>query len=296
MLPSNAAESGGEAGELAAIGHHGTDELFCCPLVNCIPKGGVRLVVYLDLVIFLNFAVDFLLLLGTNRLTGYPSSVLRCVLAAGLGSVYGAVCLMEEFSFLGSLHWRLVSLVIMALLAFGWNINTLRRGCVFVILSMALGGMALGAQREELLSVIVCAVVLYGLCRVGFAGEGQTYRLLKLRYSGKTVTLLALQDTGNTLRDPITGESVVVISAEAACRLTGLQEKQLRDPLGTLSSNSISGLRLIPYRTVASSGMLLGLRIPDCEMDGKPQSLLVAFAPEGLGKEQMYQALTGGVL
>ena len=30
------------------------------------------MVVYLDLVMLLNAAVDFLLLLGTNRLTGFP--------------------------------------------------------------------------------------------------------------------------------------------------------------------------------------------------------------------------------
>ena len=43
--------------------------------------------VYLDLVMLLNFLVDYLLLLGTNRLSGSPMTPGRCALAAVLGSV-----------------------------------------------------------------------------------------------------------------------------------------------------------------------------------------------------------------
>ena len=42
--------------------------------------------VYLDLVMLLNFLVDYLLLLGTNRLSGSPMTPGRCALAAVLGN------------------------------------------------------------------------------------------------------------------------------------------------------------------------------------------------------------------
>ena len=44
--------------------------------------------IYLDLVILLNFLVDFLLLLGTNRLSGFPAAIGRCALAAALGALH----------------------------------------------------------------------------------------------------------------------------------------------------------------------------------------------------------------
>ena len=47
-----------------------------------IPAGGDALKIYLDLVVILNFLVDFLLLLGTNRLSGFPASPLRAAAAA----------------------------------------------------------------------------------------------------------------------------------------------------------------------------------------------------------------------
>ena len=49
-----------------------------------IPAGGDALKIYLDLVVILNFLVDFLLLLGTNRLSGFPASPLRAAASAAL--------------------------------------------------------------------------------------------------------------------------------------------------------------------------------------------------------------------
>lgn len=256
------------------------------------------MVVYVDMVFFLNFAVDFLLLLGTNRMTGFPAGYLRCLAASLLGGVYAAGCLLPGFAFLGSPLWRLVSFVLMGLLAFGWNRSALSRCSVFFLLSMALGGIAQSSGRKEYSGLLLCAVLLLALCWAGFDnGIGrQAYRKLKLTLGEKTVSMLALQDTGNTLRDPVSGESVVVISPKAAQSLTGLTQEELSSPLETLTHRPLQGLRLIPYRAVGAGGMLLGMRIYDAELDGKKRSLLVAFAPEGLGTGDVYQALTGGAL
>ena len=75
--------------------------------------------VYLDLVILLNFLVDFLLLLGTNRLSGFPSAPGRCALAAAFGRIYAGVCLLPGLRFLGNLLWRSVTMCLMAWIAFG---------------------------------------------------------------------------------------------------------------------------------------------------------------------------------
>ena len=48
--------------------------------------------VYGDVVMALNFLVDFLLLMGTDRLAGFPAAAGRCALAAGLGAVYSGAC------------------------------------------------------------------------------------------------------------------------------------------------------------------------------------------------------------
>ena len=65
------------------------------------------MVIYLDLVMLLNFLVDFLLLLGTNRLSGFPAGGWRCALAALLGAVFSCGCLLPGMAFLGNLLWGL---------------------------------------------------------------------------------------------------------------------------------------------------------------------------------------------
>lgn len=287
--------------ELAVKPKHQTDRLFYCPGVywehnKC---GGGWLEVYLDLVLLLNFLVDFLLLLGTNRLSGFPLSPGRCALAAALGGVYAAGCLVPGFRFLGSALWRSVSLALMAVLAFGLDKSTWKRGGVFVILIMAMGGMAMSLGKGDLPALLLSALGLWLLCGWAFGGTigGREYVSVQITHAGRQVCLTALRDSGNTLRDPISGEPVLVISAEAARDLTGLEREQLACPLETLSRRPVPGLRLIPYQAVGlSGGLLLAMRMQEVRIGQRKQSAVVAFAPEGLGKSERYQALTGGVL
>jgi hypothetical protein len=94
---------------------------------------------------------------------------------------------------------------------------------------MAMGGIALSLGRGDVLSLILCAALCLLLSLVSFGGQvgGREYVPLKIVYEGKSASLIALKDTGNTLRDPVSGERVLVISPEIAGRLTGLTLKQL---------------------------------------------------------------------
>ena len=255
------------------------------------------MVVYLDLVMVLNFLVDFLLLLGTNRLSGFPMGSLRCAGGALVGSVYSGACLLPGFRFLGNLLWRCVSLCLITMMAFGWNPGALKRGGIFLLLSMAMGGIALSVGRGDVVSLVLCGGICFLLSTVSFGGQvgGREYVPLKISYEGRDASLIALKDTGNTLKDPVTGEQVLIISAEVASRLTGLTQAQLQNPMETLMVPPMAGLRLIPYRSVGNvGGFLLAKRFADVTIGEKKQSALVAFASEGLGKGEIYQALTGG--
>lgn len=265
---------------------------------GAIPGEVVAPVIYGDLVVLLNFLVDFLLLLGTNRLAGFPPCAARSAGAALFGSAYAAGCLVPGFAFLGNRLWRLVSLAAMGLLAFGWNAGALKRSGVFLVLSMALGGMALALGSGSFLRLTLTAAGLWLLCRVAFGGNvgGRTYVPVTIRQGGRAVALTALVDTGNTLRDPLTGESVLVIGPDPAGTLTGLTRDQLRAPLDTLARRPIPGLRLVPYRAVGTEGFLLARRFPEVTIRGRTRQTLVAFAPEGLGENSLFQALTGGNL
>ena len=253
--------------------------------------------VYLDGVFLLNFLVDFLLLLGAGRLCGYPARWGRALAAAALGGIYAGACLLPGFHFLGNILWRTVSLGAIALIAYGLSRSALRRGLVFAFLSLALGGAVVGIGKGGIAGILSAAGILCLLCCFGFRGRigGTTYLPVELSYGQKHLHLTALQDTGNTLRDPLTGRQVLVVGADVAGELTGLTREQLRSPVESMGA--LPGLRLIPYRSVGSnSGFLLAMRFQNVKIGKWQGSSLVAFAPEGLSSEGAYQALTGGAV
>lgn len=255
--------------------------------------------VYLDLVVLLNFLVDFLLLLGTNRLAGFPPGGRRALPAAVLGGIYGGACLLPGFTFLGNSLWRLVSLCLMAGIAFGWNRSAVQRGAVFVLLSMALGGLATGLGKGSFPMLVLSAGLMWLLCRVSFRGSvGQKeYVPVELQWEDRKLSLIALRDTGNTLRDPLTGEQVLVAGADVAMELVGLTEQQLRHPVETLARGEVPGLRLVPYHAVGQpGGMLMALRFHGAKIGNTYGDPLVAFAPEVLARGEVYRMLTGGTV
>lgn len=254
--------------------------------------------VYLDLVVLLNFLVDGLLLMGANRLTGHPAAWRRCALAGAVGGVYAGVCMLPGCRFLGNLLWRIVSLGAMAGIAYGWNRSAVRRGMIFVLLSMALGGMSIGLGRGDFPSLVLAAGGVMLLCILSVRSPLglDKYQPLELRWKGQRIKLTALVDTGNTLTDPITGSSVLVVGVDVGAKL-GISREMICDPITAMTHGTLPGARLIPYRAVGKpGGMLLLLRLEEVWLGGRRISPMVAFAPEEIGRQESYQALAGGLI
>lgn len=255
--------------------------------------------VYLDLVAALNFAVDFLLLLGTNRLAGFPPGVKRCSAAAALGACYAVSSLLPGFSFLGGNLWRLIFLLLMGLTAFGMHESALRRTGIFLLLSLAMGGVTLGMERRTVPMLLLAAGGIWLLSRAGFGKTvgGRVYVPVSITREGRSVSVIALRDTGNSLRDPITGEQILVLGPKAGEKLLGMSPSQLLNPMETLLQFPGMGLQLVPFRSLGcSGGLLLAKRFANVRIGEKTIGALVAFAPEQIGTGEIYQALAGGMI
>jgi len=253
--------------------------------------------VYVDVVMLLNFCVDFLLLLGANRLCGHPSRPGRCALAAVFGAGYAGCCLLPGFSFLSRLPWPPVFLILMVWIGYGWQKNAWKRGILFVFLSMALGGIAMLAGARGFWGILAAALGVLLLCVVGFSQHRAAARIVRVELwtEGRTLKLMALHDTGNQLQDPITGQPVMVAGADVAQSLLGLTEEELEDPAKTLMEFRIPKMQLIPYHSVGKNqGLLLAVKMDKVTVDGVPWGRLVAFAPKKFSSGSEYQALVGG--
>ena len=256
------------------------------------------MIVYLDVVMLVNFLVDLLLIIAADRLCGYPVKLGRAAFGAVIGAVYAGACLLPELRFLGNVFWRSVILALMSVVAFGCSRSILRRSAIFVFLSMALGGIAVGLGNGGAVALIAAAAALCILCIVGFRGGAGTkeYATVQLTHQGITRELTALLDTGNALKDPVTGQSVLVVGADVAKQMLGLTQEQLLSPIETVTQSKIPGLRLVPYRSVGNpNGMMLAVRMERVCIGNREIGEIVAFAPQILGAGE-FQALAGGML
>ncbi len=251
-------------------------------------KAGGGVTVYWDVAVLWNFALDYLLLLGTLRLAGQGIRRSRVAAAAALGAAYAVAVLAVPW-----LMWALLPVLgVMCRIAFG-RAQIGRLTLLFLLLSCALGGGVLllgrlGGSIRRLAAGMLYAQVPWG---VFCAAAGATYLLLSLvfrgsarhnapdfacvrvSYGGRTVALRLLRDTGNTLCDPLTGAGVPVIEAAALAPLfaEGKTGSAAYIPFTTLRIHTAGGgessLRAFRCDALSEGGRMLGAR-------------LIALAPE----------------
>lgn len=245
---------------------------------------------YLVPVMVVCFGADGMLLQAAGALAGKRVPWGNTGLAAALGALYGGACLLPGFAALGGGLWRLAALGLMGLVAYGWAPGAVS---LFCVLDLACGALALamGGPLRMLLAALTVAL----LCLAGALGKKRPVPV-ELYWQDRRERVLALQDTGNGLYDPVTGQQVLVVGPQVAFRLLGLSPEQLKSPVETLTLAPLPGLRLVPYRAVGGGGLMLALRLPKVRMGGVTKSALVAFAPEGLDGKEKFEALTGGII
>ena len=119
---------------------------------------------------------------------------------------------------------------------------------------------------------------------------------LILERKGKRVRLTALRDSGNTLRDPLSGGEVLTVYWKVLRPLLPpeITEDALRDPTALLEPLREFSPRLIPYRAVGTErGILLAI-ILQITIGKETRTGLVALSPTPVSDGGAYEALTGG--
>ncbi|MCD7887587.1 MAG: sigma-E processing peptidase SpoIIGA, partial [Clostridiales bacterium] len=165
-------------------------------------------------------------------------------------------------------------------------------------------GQGVPANLSDGKLLLLCGAGEYLLVSLGSRLPGRQSRQtvpVLLTCEGRQVFLRALVDTGNLLRDPLTGSPVLIAERQAVARLfprhCAPTEEALCHPTTCLEQLSRqwnpSRLRLVPYRAVGTErGLLLAVRVDEMEVDGVPcGSRLVAVTPGRLG--DTYHGLIG---
>ncbi len=246
--------------------------------------------VYLDLYVLVNFSMDLLCLMITAALLHRRMPRWRPFLAAALGGIYAAIALLLGLR--GGVGFVLDAAVALLICLIGFYakgtrpLSVLKWTVVYVLISMMVGGVMTGLYAclnrlhlplESLGSddisvwtfALLSAVAGVATWRGGrLLGISSKTKLVSVRavLFGKTVTLRAMVDTGNLLRDPVSGRSVIVADTarlEDALPPPLLRAYQTGEFGEWLSSyENAKCIRAIPTQTASGNSLLFAI-IPE---------------------------------
>ena len=244
--------------------------------------------VYADLLFLVNFSMDFLCFYLCARLLHRPLSLWRGMLASALGGVYAVAVL---FLTVGRVPAFLIdALVCVALCAVamasrreGWR-SLLRLSALYLLVSMVLGGVmtALFSQLNRIPGVtdrvsedglstwvffgiaLISAVLtaLWGRCFRRTVGKTRVTVIVE--QEGKRAELAGIVDSGNLLRDPISGKVVIPANAEqlrgvAPAKLLSIASAiRVSEAVGELPEEMKRRVRLIPARGATGERLMVG--------------------------------------
>lgn len=236
--------------------------------------------VYADLLFLINFSMDYLCLYICVRILRRKMRLGRMLISASIGGIYSVASLFMTTSAPISLLIDVGISLIMCAIVFSDKgrkfSSTLLCLFLFVGISMMTGGcmtaifnllnrldLPLGDIESDGISTYLFAILaaIAGLISLG-SGEVISRRsaikecLLTVTIDKKTLTLRALVDSGNLVKDALSGKAVILVDREALGKITDLDVFEDFSKGRAPRSPKIKGLRLIPIRTASGRGVL----------------------------------------
>ncbi len=213
------------------------------------------MIIYIDLLIILNFIYDFLLLMTVSITLKRNISIKRII----LGSIFGSLIIFILFLRLNKyilLIIKIITGIIILIITFSYkNIKYLIENIIyFYMCSIILSGFLYFLKIEfnnmsYLISLLIAPLILFLYIK-----EQNRYKKVINHYrnviinfkNGKSITLTGFIDSGNHLKDPITNKYIIIINKRV---LKGIYS--IRSPV-YVCINTINGSSILPCVSIKS--------------------------------------------
>ena len=259
-------------------------------------SGGDAMIVYVDQIFAVNFAINSLILYITHRTIRSHASRWRIPLVATLGGAYAVVQYIPMAAGLFGPLGRFVFSCILVRIAFSpRGVKAFAvAAAIFYAMTFAFGGAVyavLGMVDENASHAPIWVLVVSTVAAfIGMTAITSRYKKCAVRErsfvdiditaAGKTVRVQSLVDTGHSLYEPITGNPVIVVEYG---KLKSILPKDLE-----------RRMCVIPFRSVGSEGMLTGFRPDSVIIDGEMIKKAVVGIYRGrLSDDGSYVGLVG---
>lgn len=247
-------------------------------------QGAILIIVYLDLLVLLNLALNMAVLGVAGRAGGYRLVGTRIFFAAAVGSgIFVISFLARQYIYI---EWacRILGGLAMAWLAFRppTGKSLLRTAVILLVSAQLLGGVVYSLVLMAAPSVEGGGVKLPAAAVLGSAGVAVVLALFYLdrrdrgnrlehssgtaliMYGENTVRVRALIDSGNVLRHPLSGWPVLILRRDHFATLFGPDITYWAKHYYQMPKEEWARrIALIPYRGVGNRGGMLPAFCPD---------------------------------
>ncbi len=232
--------------------------------------------VYVDVLVVVNMIIDLILLICTARLLHLKTKPPRMLIASALGGAVSLAALLPTFPFPLNLLTDISSAALLVFTAFGkTRLRTfLTRALTLFSVSFSFCGIMIFfctvfrpkgvavyndvvyfniSPPVLILLTLLCYYMLRLFKKFTKGAIGKPVCTVALSDGGKEVSFNALIDSGCRVREPFSGEYVII--AERSC-VNGIPFKEFSQ-------------RIIPFDSLGGSGVLHGMRVEEVKIDGK---------------------------
>jgi len=291
------------------------------------------LYVYAEYILIENIVINYIILYATRIITKTKGSRLRLLISSIIGSLYILVAFFPEYEFLGKFIIKFSVSVLMILIAFNpekFNIF-LKQISAFYFTSFVFAGTIMGIyyilnnsfnfanvsfkNARELVRVLVIGIGL-AIMLIHYIFKYHRARMNKesfltnitISLNNKKANLVALIDTGNSLKEPITQKPVIIAEYNSLSEILPEKLKRIYLEKRELDLETIAKvmedigseikLRLIPFKSLGNeNGILIGFK-PDSvsiylenETRRLKEEIIVAIYNNKLAQDEQYNGL-----
>ncbi len=272
----------------------------------------IERIIYGDVLIVINFSMDFLALFITAKIMHIKLNSKKITLSSIIGAIYSLVILSLNLPRFFSGIISIAMAFLLTFTAYGkQKIQTfIKNTIVFYIVNFALGGGITAIcnllnvwQNKRNLMINGTFDVIYGdlpfgilallaiLCGIFSLVSGKIIKKktaektcsLLIAFNQNTITLEALIDSGNLLREPLSGKPVIVASYSYMRKLIPIELIPLFKSKDTscLENNIFSSkIRIIPISTVGGNNLLFGLLADKVFLNKKEIDVYIAITSD----------------
>lgn len=289
--------------------------------------------IYIDVVLIENLIMNYIILLATGIILKTKIKHIRLIVASFIGAIYTIITYVITIKIYSNFFFKLLLSIIMIYIAFNpQNIKQMwKQLVIFYLTSFIFGGAAFALiyviKPQEILmrnglflgtyplkSIILSAIIAFIIILITFKmvknkiSKKDMFRQINIVIEEKRITVKSMLDTGNMLKEPITGKPVIVV--EHTC-LYDLLPKQILNNIeqilvgnfdniaDDIKNKYITKLKFIPFTSLGKqNGMLLGIQpnyveIIDEENIEKIKDVIIGIYNKSLTKDGNYRALMG---